>query len=51
MIFQTKDPLVHWDGKFKGDYVPSGNYLWKINLKDIQSGEYKELKGFVILSN
>ena len=51
MIFQTKDPLVHWDGKFKGDYAPSGNYLWKINLKDIQSGEYKELKGFVILSN
>ncbi len=36
MIFETNDlldgiPTTGWDGKFRGEYVPQGTYLWRID--------------------
>ena len=50
VVFSTTDFNDKWDGQFKGKNVPNDAYLWKIDLKNIKSGEYKELKGYVLLT-
>lgn len=47
LIFQTADPLVGWNGMYKGDYVSSGNYLYRI--VHICNGEKQVLQGNVIV--
>ncbi len=31
-IFESKDPNVGWDGKFRGANVPDGGYVYSVNL-------------------
>jgi gliding motility-associated-like protein len=31
-IFETNDPNVGWDGKFRGEDVPDGGYVYSVNL-------------------
>lgn len=50
VVFSTTDFNDKWDGQFKGKNVPNDAYLWKIDVKNINSGEYKELKGYVLLT-
>jgi len=50
VVFSTTDFNDKWDGQFKGKNVPNDAYLWKIDLKNINTGEYKELKGYVLLT-
>jgi gliding motility-associated-like protein len=50
VVFSTKDINDSWDGKFKGSDVMVDAYLWVINLKDIQTAESKEIRGYVLLS-
>jgi gliding motility-associated-like protein len=30
MVFHSSDPATGWDGKFRGDKVPSGNFVWMV---------------------
>lgn len=32
-VFETDQPLVHWDGKFNGDYVEAGVYFYIIDYR------------------
>ncbi len=47
LIFQTADPSVGWNGKYKGKYVSAGNYLYRI--VHICHGEQRILQGNVIV--
>ena len=40
--FLPNDPLLGWDGRFRGRTLPSGVYIWiaKINFVDGESFEY-----------
>ncbi|MBL7836740.1 MAG: gliding motility-associated C-terminal domain-containing protein, partial [Bacteroidetes bacterium] len=31
LVFETDKDGVGWDGTYKGEYVPDGLYLWKLN--------------------
>jgi gliding motility-associated-like protein len=50
MIFETKDPSEHWNGrkKNKGDAVPEGVYLCITTYKSSR-GENNEVRGYVTL--
>ncbi|GAC1419544.1 MAG: hypothetical protein NVS9B7_01200 [Flavisolibacter sp.] len=32
-VFHSKGPLISWDGKFNGEMVPPGTYIYLIDLK------------------
>ena len=51
VVFSTTDFDEKWDGQFKGKKtVPNDAYLWRIDVKNIKTGEFKELKGYVLLT-
>jgi gliding motility-associated-like protein len=35
LIYQTKDPMDAWDGKYLGKFVQTGAYNWTVNYTDI----------------
>jgi gliding motility-associated-like protein len=37
LIFESKDPLEYWDGKFKNVEVPDGIYIYDLSYKDGES--------------
>ncbi len=40
MIFQSRDPLTPWDGRYQGRYVQSGVYAWTLRYQvsgDVQA--------------
>jgi len=46
LIFITEDPTQGWDGKFKGEYVPSDAYVYQLKYKTPQ-GQNLEKRGTV----
>ncbi len=34
MLFETNEYKNHWDGRFKGDFVPEGAYVYSIEIVD-----------------
>lgn len=47
-VFTTKDPLLGWDGKQKGQWLSSGVYLWVCRYRGAV-GVSKEERGTVLL--
>ena len=50
VVFSSMDLTERWDGTFKGQPAIADAYLWTINLKNSNTGELKEIKGYVLLS-
>jgi gliding motility-associated-like protein len=49
LIFSSQDPKVGWDGTYKNYPVPSGSYVWKINVSNTTNSDLQEVTGHVIL--
>ncbi len=49
LLFKTNVPLACWDGKINGEKAPMGEYLYKINLKDMEAKYHEYLGNFTIL--
>jgi gliding motility-associated-like protein len=49
LIFKTNTPLACWDGKYNGEKASMGSYIYKINLKDMESKYHEYMGTFVIL--
>jgi len=47
-IFETTNPVIGWNGKYKGLDQPVGNYVWIISFTDID-GRSETIKGNVVL--
>ncbi len=47
LLFQTSDASQGWDGKYRGEYVSSGTYFYRIT--HICNGEKKVLQGNVVV--
>ncbi len=42
LIFETKDPAKGWDGRYKGDYVERGVYIYKLSYKNVFGGTVEQ---------
>ncbi|HLO79528.1 MAG TPA: gliding motility-associated C-terminal domain-containing protein, partial [Chitinophagaceae bacterium] len=49
LIFRTTDPRKGWDGSYKGQQQPNGNYVWQISITTAD-GEKDYKKGTVLLT-
>lgn len=49
LIFETRDWNKKWDGRFKGQGVDPGTYVWILTYIDSDTGERKQQKGSTIL--
>jgi len=47
-LFQTREWLKGWDGRFKGKDAPPGTYVWIIRGHD-ENNQLREIKGTVVL--
>ena len=41
LLFETHSTIGSWDGKFKGENVQNGVYVWKVVFKDLDGVEKK----------
>ena len=48
LIFKSNDVTKKWDGTFKGQKMPIGNYLWMLNYTNIRGRKFYE-QGTVML--
>jgi gliding motility-associated-like protein len=48
LIFKSNDVTKKWDGTFKGQKMPNGNYLWMLNYTNIRGRKFYE-QGTVML--
>lgn len=48
ILFESHDSNVGWNGKYGGQIVKDGSYVWKINVKD-KNGIMQQFKGHVNL--
>jgi len=49
LVFQTNDPLVHWDGKYNNTYLSSGVYMYLLSATICTTGKSINQKGNVSL--
>ncbi len=49
MIFSSNSSTPGWDGKYKGEPQPSGNYSYIINIEAVGTCPARNLKGTVML--
>ena len=49
LLFQTTNQTP-WDGKYKGENVPDGVYVWKVTYKELIGQEIHIKRGHVILT-
>ena len=49
LIFETTDLTAKWDGNIKDKPLPIGSYAWKVNAKDIYTGQQHEYYGHVLI--
>lgn len=50
LVFESADPDVGWEGKYKNTEVPLGLYSYKFEYKSVLMEEPKKLKGHVLLT-
>lgn len=48
LVFRTTSPLDCWNGYINGTKAPFGNYIYKINLKDLEA-HYHEYIGQLVI--
>ena len=49
MVFETRDWLKQWDGKFKGQGADPATYVWMLSFINPDTGKRIEQKGTSIL--
>lgn len=49
MLFATNNPLLGWDGRFKGNPAEAGTYVWILSYVDPWNGKAIKEKGTSIL--
>jgi hypothetical protein len=49
MVFETRDWLKQWDGKFKGQGADPASYVWMLSFINPDTGKRIEQKGTSIL--
>jgi gliding motility-associated-like protein len=47
VIFESKNPEVGWDGRFGGEIMQDGTYIWKLNFRAKASGKRTQKVGHV----
>lgn len=48
LMFETNLSMHGWDGNFKGEAQPAGNYVWRLQAETV-TGKAIEMKGNVVL--
>lgn len=48
VVFQTQDPGISWDGKYKEENAPRGTYAYAVRYRDV-SGKYLTRRGVLFL--
>jgi gliding motility-associated-like protein len=48
LMFETNRSMHGWDGRYKGEAQPGGNYVWQLQAKTA-NGKLIEMKGNVVL--
>ena len=43
ILYETHTRFSPWNGKFKGNNVPNGTYVWRLDFKDINGKQHKEV--------
>ena len=43
MLFETNQSDEAWDGKFQGEFVPAGTYVWVSTFKSFESGAQESI--------
>ena len=49
LVFETRDWLKRWDGKFKGQPADAGTYVWILTYTNTETGKKVQQKGTTIL--
>jgi len=49
LIFQTGNPYLGWNGRYRGVMSQTDVYVWKLRVRSMDAGEAKELIGHVTL--
>jgi gliding motility-associated-like protein len=49
LIFETLDPNIGWDGKFKGVNQPAESYIWLIEGVDFNGKDVKRTGMFTLM--
>ena len=49
LIFESSNPDTGWDGTYKGNLVPDGVYIWKIDAKEAHSPVIQRKDGFITI--
>lgn len=48
-VFETNDPSIGWDGKYNGDYVQQGEYVYYISILDLSKKNHYKKGSITIL--
>lgn len=48
VVFQTQNPGISWDGKYREHYAPRGTYAYAVRYRDV-SGRYLTKRGVLFL--
>jgi gliding motility-associated-like protein len=48
-VFETTNWQIKWNGKFKGNPLDPGTYVWYLKYKHIDTGQWIEQKGTTVL--
>lgn len=48
LIYETKDKNFQWDGKYKGESVPLGVYVYQVYIEDVR-GEHHVKRGHIVV--
>ena len=43
MVFETTDVNQGWDGRFNGEYVPSGAYIYYLHIDNGYEEAYEKI--------
>ncbi|MEO7312755.1 MAG: gliding motility-associated C-terminal domain-containing protein [Chitinophagaceae bacterium] len=49
LMFEARNPLQRWDGKYQGEPQPTGAYVWMLSYTDTENGKLVNQKGTTVL--
>ena len=49
LIFEANHPVLGWDGKYQGEYVPAGGYVYVVDYETIYGKKMRQSGMFFVL--
>jgi gliding motility-associated-like protein len=49
LVFDNQRSSQGWNGRYRGEPVPDGVFVWQLNFKDPLSGQFRSEKGTVLV--